>query len=365
MSEKEQASESNDAELFDDKSEQVFDESDDGLDALLDEIGSESEPLEENLDVLPESDDSDDFGDLISLPEVDDELDLAVGDGGDPVAEEAETVLTEEEAVDELLAEEEPVEELQIESEEAEAESTERPMNSDPLAEVAAIAAERNAEVAKKTSVMGGMAVQLALAGVAILALIAAIFASWQAFSSASRVEELTVTIQALQQREPVATTSPSADEGAVRADLDKVMAHVNEMAATLDGSLVELRDKNETALAAMQERLDKLEKVKTTSPVAAVKPVVEKAAATTPPPAAVGGWSVNLISLSNDKDAEQELQRLRNLGIRAEQQRVEQDGRVWFRLRVPGFTSRDGAMAYVKTVEDKAGVTNAWVGKN
>lgn len=358
MSDKEQTPESGDTEALDDELEQVFEESGDELDALLEEIGSNTDPQEEEAEALSESDvGDDDFDDLMSLPEVDDELDLAIGDEEEvPVVDESESV----------LAEAEPVEELQAEPEEPVADATEKPMNSDPLAEVAAIAAERNAEAAKMQSGLGGKRVQLALAGVAVVALLAAIFSSWQAFSSASRVEELSATVQALQQRKPAATTTVAADNGAVRADLEKLMAQVNEMAATLDGSLVELREKNETALAALQARLDKLEKAKSTAPVAAVKPVVEETAATTSKKtAATGGWSVNLISLSNESDAKQELQRLRNLGIRAEQQRVEQDGRVWFRLRVPGFTSRDGALAYIKTVEDKAGVTNAWVGKN
>lgn len=364
MSDREQSAESNDAEQLIDELERGFEETGDELDALLDEIGSDSEPLAEESEAPQEPVvDDDDFGDLVSLPEVDDELDLSTGgEEENPVVDGSEEALTEPEQVEAFQAEPEQVEEFQAEPEQPEAESTEESMNSDPLAEVAAIAAERNAEAAKKHS--GGRMAQLALAGVAMLALVAAVFAAWQVNSSASRIDELTAMVEALQQRKPVAATSLPADDGALRAELEKMMAQVNEMAATLDGSLVELREKNETALAAVQKRLDQLEKAPTPA-TSLAKPVMEKAPKTVPAKSAGGGWSVNLISLSNVKDADEELMRLRNLGIRAEKQRVEQDGRVWFRLRVPGFTSRDGARAYIATVENKAGVKNAWVGRN
>jgi uncharacterized protein YoxC len=331
-----------------------FDDSTD-LDELLNEIGQDDESLltgdETTAEDSTESED-DDFDELMELPEVDDELDLSMAETADePGAEESVATTGQQELLPDT-----DVPELEI---------TEKSMNSDPLAEVAAIAAERNAEAAKQQSAKIGKGIQIALAAVSLLALVVAGFAIWQASSVSSRLDEIATSIQALQQSRGATNTTSRGDVGAVRADLDKLMAQVNEMASTLDGSLVDMQEKNQTALDAMAERLDKLEKREATAPVAAVKPLVEKASSIAQTGASAGAWSVNLISLSNEKVADQELARLRNLGIRAEKQRVEQDGRVWYRLRVPGFTSRDGAKAYIDTVEAKAGVDNAWVGKN
>lgn len=349
MSEQEQPDGRNDDEL---DLEEVGAE----LDDLLTEIGSDDESQTDD-ELLMDDEHSDDalddgFDELVSLPELDDELDLSSAEESQ-AAEQVSEVETEAPAVAEPVAE-----------------SMESEMSGDPLAEVAAIAAERNAEVAKKQLGLGGRTVQLALAGVAAVALLAAVLASWLAFSASAQLDELNVKIAQLQKRESVSVqAADSGDSAALRGDMEKLVAQVTEMAATLDGSLVELRDKSDAALAAVTERLDKLEKAAATvpppAPVAAVKPLVEKIPTTDSAKPASGGWSVNLISLSNEKVADKELARLRNLGIRAEKQRVEQDGRVWFRLRVPGFTSHDGAKAYIDTVEGKAGVSNAWVGKN
>ncbi len=335
----------------DDDLDQLLADSGAELDALLDEIGpDDDEPLQDNAESSAGDEGDDGFDDLVTLPEVDEELDLSND-------EEAEIPVVEE------------VEEAEPQAEPAVTEAMEEVMNNDPLAEVAAIAAERNAEVAKKDSMANGKGILIGLGGVALLALLAAVFAAWQAFDTSARLEETTMKLQALQQRKAPAANPAAVTDSELRADLEKLMAQVNEMAATLDGSLVELREQNDKALAAVSERLDKLEKqpAKATSSVPVAKQLVEKvpAASTETTQPATDGWSVNLISLSSEKDADEELARLRNLGVRAEKHRVEQDGRVWFRLRVSGFASRDGAMAYIETVKDKAGVDNAWVGRD
>ncbi len=338
----------------DDDLDQLLADSGAELDALLGEIGpDDDEPLQDSAEPLAEDDGDDGFDELVTLPEVDDELDLSSDD------EEAAIPVVEE------------VEEAESQAEPTVTEAMEEVMNNDPLAEVAAIAAERNAEVAKKGSMANGKGILIGLGSVALLALLAAVFAAWQAFDTSSRLEETTMKLQALQQRKAPTGSPVATADGELRGDLEKLMAQVNEMAATLDGSLVELREQNEKALAAVNERLETLEKQPAkpaaTTPVPAARQLVEMipAASTETTQPTTNGWSVNLISLSSEKDADEELARLRNLGVRAEKHRVEQDGRVWFRLRVSGFASRDGAMAYIETVKDKAGVDNTWVGRD
>lgn len=132
------------------------------------------------------------------------------------------------------------------------------------------------------------------------------------------------------------------------------------------------LSESNEGTLADIEKRLARLEQgagqaearprpLVEKKPVSKVEPV---AAAATPKKATGGGWAINLISLTSEQDADKELKHLLNLGVRAEKQRAVKDGKVWYRLRVPGFASYEGAKAYIDTVEKKTGVKNAWVAK-
>ena len=181
---------------------------------------------------------------------------------------------------------------------------------------------------------------------------------------------------------QPVVEMAPRQDTLAIdrlRADVSSLTARINELAVIIEGPMSHLRESNEGQLEALQQRVEKLEgaaasMVAASPPDTAARsaPARPQARAAKPEPAPLvspaarsGGWSINLVSLSNEKDAETELARLRQQGIRVEMQKAVRDGRTWYRLQVPGFDSYEGARAYIETIQKQTGVSNAWVSRD
>ena len=173
-----------------------------------------------------------------------------------------------------------------------------------------------------------------------------------------------------------------------LRMDITVLATRVNELAMIIEGPVSHLRQSSEDALEGIEQRLAHLEAAqqadRATVPASTpnlVAPVSGTARLVSAPPGNTttvpevvtpipssteasrsGGWSINLISLSSEKDARTEMARLRQMGIRVEMQEAQRDGRTWFRLQVPGFDSREGARAYIATIQQQTGINNAWV---
>jgi cell division septation protein DedD len=172
-----------------------------------------------------------------------------------------------------------------------------------------------------------------------------------------------------------------------LRMDIATLATRVNELAMIIEGPISHLRQSSEDGLGAIEQRLASLEAAQQTGHAVAPASTPSQAApsssprlvsgpqgeaasvpkAFTPAPSTTeasrsGGWSINLVSLSNEQDARIEMTRLRQLGIRVEMQEAQRDGRTWYRLQVPGFDSREGARAYIATIQQQTGINNAWV---
>ncbi|MDQ6986685.1 MAG: SPOR domain-containing protein [Mariprofundaceae bacterium] len=74
-------------------------------------------------------------------------------------------------------------------------------------------------------------------------------------------------------------------------------------------------------------------------------------------------GWVVNITSVSDQESAYQEVARLRRMGINAESVRAVSNGRVWYRIRVPGFATDSEARAQRGALEAQLGIRDTWVG--
>jgi len=81
-------------------------------------------------------------------------------------------------------------------------------------------------------------------------------------------------------------------------------------------------------------------------------------------PPVSKGSWAVNLESHSSGKAAAAEVMRLRSQGIDAEIYAHIKDAKIWYRIRVPGFSSSAEARAYAENVLVKAGVSRSWISR-
>ncbi len=96
--------------------------------------------------------------------------------------------------------------------------------------------------------------------------------------------------------------------------------------------------------------------------PTAGVAPSATNEPAPAAPPSQGGTWYVNFASVPTQSSADSEQQRLKGVGIDAEQVEVLKGGRVWYRLQVRGFESHQAANDYAQTYGPKAGIKTPWV---
>jgi len=75
--------------------------------------------------------------------------------------------------------------------------------------------------------------------------------------------------------------------------------------------------------------------------------------------------WVINITSVSDSKSALQEIARLRKMDINAEISRAVSNGKVWYRIQVPGFASHDEANDARPSLEKRLGISDTWVGQN
>lgn len=192
--------------------------------------------------------------------------------------------------------------------------------------------------------------------------LVPSTLALWLSFNAAGRLTEVERELARLSQKVDAVQTRVS--DGPLRAEIHELGARVNDLAVIIEGPFSHLRQSNEESLSGLFQRLERLEGEMAKGGAVLTKMATPTSADMPPAEAGERGWVINLISLSSEQDAKQQMLRLRQAGVRVEMQQARHDGKSWYRLRVPGFSSYEGARAYIKTVEKQAGVENAWVAK-
>ena len=161
-----------------------------------------------------------------------------------------------------------------------------------------------------------------------------------------------------------------------LRTDVANMSARINELAVMIEGPISHLSHSSEEGMAALEQRLGSLERqVEGLASAAAPRPSASPATATgsrttttaersstTSTTPSTQGWAINLVSLSNERDARTEMERLRKLGIDVAVQSAQSGGRTWYRLQVRGFESREAAAAGVTRIQQQSGLSGAWV---
>lgn len=74
------------------------------------------------------------------------------------------------------------------------------------------------------------------------------------------------------------------------------------------------------------------------------------------------GAWTVYLESVSSREAAERARARLQALGFPAVARAAEVGARTWFRVALPGFQSRQGAIAFTVNGAGRLGFRTPWV---
>jgi len=179
-----------------------------------------------------------------------------------------------------------------------------------------------------------------------LIGIIAAAGALWMIFGMSNRMDQLESQFATMQQH--AAVSGPGKDIALLNQRVDELG----------------------TQLAA---HLKTIARTKEVTPVPDVKkpsapaPVATKPVVTAIKPAADSGhdlWVVNLTSLSHDTAANSEVARLKGLGIRAESIKVMTQGKTWYRIRVPGFSSAEEADRQRKILSKRLGIRDTWIGK-
>lgn len=188
----------------------------------------------------------------------------------------------------------------------------------------------------------------------ALLGMAAGGFGAWMAWDASNRVASLESEIRNLQ-----AAKANSADKQSI-ADMQQRLTKVERRltgtptieAATLGASDSSVEDET-TQKTAMTDKQQ-------TKPVA--KAITPKTAMTTAAPK--GSWVINISSHVNAKAANQERARLSKLGLNAEVHSATIKNKVWYRVQIVGFATKDEAKAQLREVEQRSGIKDVWIGK-
>jgi len=76
--------------------------------------------------------------------------------------------------------------------------------------------------------------------------------------------------------------------------------------------------------------------------------------------------WSLNLSSINRTIGPAKDItDYLNSLNIPAEIKQVDIDGKIWFRIRIKGFTSKQDALDYMLTIQERTSIHKYWISKS
>ena len=206
----------------------------------------------------------------------------------------------------------------------------------------------------KAKSSSSSLPAMLALLGVA-----AGGFGAWMAWDAGNRVADLESQIRNLQ-----AAKANSANRQSI-ADIQQRLTKVErrltgtptlEAASTLGEATAESTDTTpaETEVTAAQ----------TMTVASDDKPAAKAITPATQMASSQGDWVVNLSSHVKESAAAQEKARLINMGLNAEVHSATIKDKVWYRVQIIGFATKDEAKKQLRDIQQRSGIQGAWVGK-
>jgi len=179
-----------------------------------------------------------------------------------------------------------------------------------------------------------------------LISIIGASGALWISFGLSDRMDQLESQITVMQNN----TAALSQHK-----DINSLSQRVDELNAQLTAHLKTVARAKEVAPVPDVKKPPVPAPVVTKPSVTAIKPAMDSVH---------GAWVVNLTSLSNSAAANNELVRLKHLGIHAESVKIERQGKTWYRIRVAGFSSAEDADRQRKILGKRLGIRDAWTGK-
>lgn len=196
----------------------------------------------------------------------------------------------------------------------------------------------------------------------ALLAVAAGGFGAWTAWESSNRVADLETQIRNMQSAKANSVNRQSIVD--IQQRLTKVERRLTgtpttEAAATLGEDVAKPEATNapgaEVATAAQEMAIARGD-----VPVAkAIIPETKMAQSQS-----AGDWVVNLSSHVKESAAATEKARLVKMGLNAEVHSATIKNKVWYRVQIVGFTTKDEAKRQLRDIQQRSGINGAWVGK-
>lgn len=196
----------------------------------------------------------------------------------------------------------------------------------------------------------------------ALLAVAAGGFGAWTAWESSNRVADLETQIRNMQSAKANSVNRQSIVD--IQQRLTKVERRLTgtptiEAAATLGEDVAKPEATNapsaEVATAAQEMAIARGD-----VPVAkAITPKTKMAQSQS-----AGDWVVNLSSHVKESAAATEKARLVKIGLNAEVHSATIKNKVWYRVQIVGFTTKDEAKRQLRDIQQRSGINGAWVGK-
>jgi len=180
----------------------------------------------------------------------------------------------------------------------------------------------------------------------ALVGIIGALGALWMVFGLSGRMDQLESQLGAMQNNR--ATLNQ-------RKDIASLNQRVDELGTQFAAHLKAIAQTKEASPAPDVEKPAAPVPVATKPVVTAMKPAMDSGH---------GQWVVNLTSLSHAAAADNEVTRLKKLGIRAESIKVMTQGKTWYRIRVPGFANAKEADRQRRLLGNRLGIRDTWIGK-
>jgi hypothetical protein len=190
---------------------------------------------------------------------------------------------------------------------------------------------------------------------IAALALAGSGYALWQVYS---------FTEKKLERKKSVAGLSAGNMRKAID-EINHLRQRVDDLASQIEALPSGQSDQWAEEAKTIRDRLAKLEAAAEAGKKASRKARTRPSSAAPAKPSGKGGaWVVNLSSHAKFASANREASRLEISGLKPEVIKVESKGKIWYRVRIIGFSTAAKARAYSDYVKQTFGIRDAWVGR-
>lgn len=204
------------------------------------------------------------------------------------------------------------------------------------------------------------------------LAVVALLIAAGFAFLSNSRNTDLRAEVSRLSAQQAQVRQHDSPHRYDALADkIESLSQQVSKLTAEKTTSLDSVEqqpisaEKPDDALEQQKNLLDRLERLENKVQQLSAKPAVQPKRAAQPRSHApkAQDYSINIGAFQKAATAEKKAERLRNEGVTVDINEVVVDGKNWYRLTIPGFTSMQEAQRFSENLKKQFGIKSVWIG--